>query len=98
MAPHYMEWGWCCLEKIERKERVGASWRDLESAHVKARIEELLYVDSVNEDSSVGEFLDANNWKMTAVRLPYDHVLGRKLSSCKNRRRVDYFTLLRNGW
>jgi hypothetical protein len=67
------------LEKIERKERVGASWRDLESAHVKARMEELLYVDSVNEDSSVGEFLDPNNWKMTAVRLPYDHVLGRKL-------------------
>ena len=67
------------LEKVARKERTGATWRDLESAHVKARLEELLYVDSVNEDSSVGEFLDPNNWKMTAVRLPYDHILGRKL-------------------
>lgn len=67
------------LEKVERKERCGATWRDLESAHVKARLGELLYVEPMNEDSSVGEFLDPNNWKMTAVRLPYDHKLGRKL-------------------
>ena len=71
------------LEKIARKERTGATWRDLESAHVKARLSEFLYLDSVNEDSSVGEFLDPGSWKMTAVRLPYDHTIGRKLLLAK---------------
>ena len=71
------------LEKIARKERTGATWRDLESAHVKARLSEFLYLDSVNEDSSVREFLDPGSWKMTAVRLPYDHTIGRKLLLAK---------------
>ena len=67
------------LEKIERRERTGATWRDLENANVVARLTEFVLIESVSEDSSVAEFLDPSNWKMTAVRLPFEHVPGRKL-------------------
>ena len=67
------------LEKVERRERTGASWRDLENATVVARIQDFTYVDSISEDSSVAEFLDPNTWKMTAVRLPFEHEAGRNL-------------------
>ena len=67
------------LEKISRRERTGASWRDLENANVVARMSELVYHEPLSEDSSVAEFLDPSNWKTTAVRLSYEHVPGRKL-------------------
>ena len=67
------------LEKISRRERTGASWRDLENANVVARMSELVYHEPLSEDSSVAEFLDPSNWKITAVRLSYEHVPGRKL-------------------
>ena len=67
------------LEKISRRERTGASWRDLENANVVARMSELVYHEPLSEDSSVAEFLDPSNWKTTAVRLSYDHVPGRTL-------------------
>jgi len=67
------------LERIERRERTGATWRDLENANVVARLNEFVYADSINEDASVAEFLDPNDWKMTAVRLPFEHTPGRKL-------------------
>ena len=67
------------LEKISRRERTGASWRDLENANVVARMSELVYHEPLNEDSSVAEFLDPSNWKTTAVRLSYEHVPGRNL-------------------
>jgi hypothetical protein len=37
-----------------------------------------LEVEFINEDASVGEFLDPNTWNMDSVRLPYDHTPGRK--------------------
>ena len=67
------------LEKVERRERTGATWRDLENANVIARLSELVRVTQVSEDSTVAEFLDPTNWKMTAVRLAYEHVHGRDL-------------------
>ena len=67
------------LEKISRRERTGASWRDLENANVVARMSELVYHEPLSEDSSVAEFLDPSNWKTTAVRLSYEHVPGRNL-------------------
>ena len=67
------------LEKVERRERTGASWRDLENANVVSRIHEFQLIEAVSEDSSVAEFLDPSNWSMTAVRLPYEHIPGRKL-------------------
>jgi|TARA_B110000914_G_scaffold207075_1_gene203460 nonsense-mediated mRNA decay protein 3 len=67
------------LEKIEKRERTGATWRDLENANVISRIQEFVYLDAIGEDSSVAEFLDPRTWKMSAVRLPFEHVPGRNL-------------------
>jgi len=66
------------MERVDRRERTGASWRDLEQAKVVAQLPELVRVDFVTEDASVGEFLDPLNWSMESVRLPYDHEAGRK--------------------
>ena len=67
------------LEKVERRERTGASWRDLENAIVVGRLQDFTYIDPISEDSSVAEFLDPNTWKMAAVRLPFEHEAGRNL-------------------
>ena len=67
------------IEKVEKRERTGATWRDLENANVVAQRKDFFYVDSISEDASVAEFLDPNNWKMTAVRLSFEHERGRKL-------------------
>ena len=34
---------------------------------------EHIVVDLINQDSSVGEFLDPTTWAMASVRLPWDH-------------------------
>ena len=67
------------LSKVERKERTGATWRDLEYATVVSRMQDHLILETVTEDATVGEFLNPNNWQMDAVRLAYDHVVGSKL-------------------
>ena len=61
------------LERVDRQERTGATWRDLESSQVKSRMSEHIVVDLINQDSSVGEFLDPTTWVMASVRLPWDH-------------------------
>ncbi len=67
------------LEKIERRERTGASWRDLENSNVVSRKKDFIKIDAISEDSSAAEFLDPNTWKMVAVRLPFEHEAGRDL-------------------
>ncbi len=66
------------MERVDRRERTGATWRDLESANVVAQRKNAIEVDFINEDSSVGEFLDPTTWAMASVRLPYEHVTGRQ--------------------
>ena len=66
------------MERVDRRERTGATWRDLENAKVLAQKHELVEVEFINEDASAGEFLDPTTWAMDAVRLPYDHTAGRK--------------------
>tara|TARA_B100001250_G_scaffold406645_1_gene426061 strand:+ start:2236 stop:3306 length:1071 start_codon:yes stop_codon:yes gene_type:complete len=61
------------VERMDRQERTGATWRDLESAQVLARMEEHVVVELINQDSSVGEFLDPKTWVMSSVRLPWNH-------------------------
>ena len=61
------------IERIDRQERTGASWRDLESSKVMSRMSEHIIAELINQDSSVGEFLDPTTWTMASVRLPYDH-------------------------
>ena len=66
------------MERVDRQERTGATWRDLKSASVVAQLHEALEIEFINEDASVGEFLDPTTWNMDSVRLPYDHAVGRK--------------------
>ncbi|PXY76887.1 MAG: hypothetical protein CXX80_02245, partial [Methanobacteriota archaeon] len=61
------------LSRIERIERCGASWRDMEKATVLCPLTEQLEVQMVAQDSSAGEFLNPETWTPTTVRLPYDH-------------------------
>ncbi len=61
------------VERIDRQERTGASWRDLESAQVVALMKDQCIVELINQDSSVGEFLDPQTWIMSSVRLPWNH-------------------------
>ena len=67
------------VERVERQERTGATWRDLESANVAARMHEHISVDLIDQDSSVGEFLDPQTWIMASVRLPWDHNASKKI-------------------
>ena len=66
------------MERVDRRERTGATWRDLESARVVAQRHDLVDVEFVTEDASVGEFLDPTTWAMESVRLPYEHTPGRR--------------------
>ena len=66
------------MERVDRRERTGATWRDLEQAKVLAQRHELTSVDFINEDATVGEFLDPTTWAMDHVRLAYDHTPGQK--------------------
>lgn len=61
------------MSRIDRQERTGASWRDLESANVATQMKDQAVVDLITQDASVGEFLDPSTWQMTSVRLPWDH-------------------------
>ena len=67
------------LTRVARRERTGATWRDLESAKVVSRKHEFIRVGVIQEDDSVAEFLDPDNWTMQAVRKAYDHVVGEEL-------------------
>ena len=67
------------LIRVARRERTGATWRDLESAKVVSRKNEFIRVGVILEDDSVAEFLDPENWTMQAVRKAYDHVVGEEL-------------------
>jgi len=60
------------LHALDRRERIGASWRDLEKSRVRARVKDHLDVDLLNRDSSGGEFLDPRDWQVRTVSLPFD--------------------------
>ena len=67
------------LERVERHERTGASWRDLEHAVVLSRHRDLVAVDVLSEDSSAAEVLDPMTWKVEEVALPWNHEPGSRL-------------------
>ena len=60
------------LLALDRREKTGASWRDLEKAVVMSRFVEQIQVDVLNRDASAAEFMDPRDYKMKTVRLPYD--------------------------
>ena len=57
---------------LERNEKTGASWRDLEKSIVISQFIEQQDVDILNRDSSVAEFMDPRDFTMKSVRLPHD--------------------------
>lgn len=61
------------VSRIDRAERTGATWRDLEKLIVLATQSELQTVDLITQDSSVGEFLDPVKWTPICIKLPYNH-------------------------
>ena len=60
------------LLATDRLEKTGASWRDMEKAVVLSRFADQVEVDILNRDASAAEFMDPRDYKMLAVRLPYD--------------------------
>lgn len=71
------------MERVDRRERTGATWRDLENSNVVCQMDDFVYVELITEDSSVGEFLDPQNWQMTSIRLPWDYSGDKKLIIAK---------------
>ena len=71
------------MERVDRRERTGATWRDLENSNVVCQMDDFVRVELITEDSSVGEFLDPQNWQMTSIRLPWDYSGDNKLLIAK---------------
>jgi nonsense-mediated mRNA decay protein 3 len=60
------------LRKVDRFERSGATWRDMESSSVVCARAEQSNVQILNRDSSGAEFMDPSDYKVSTVALPYD--------------------------
>ena len=60
------------LRKVNRFERSGATWRDMESSSVVCAHSEQSTVNVLNRDSSAAEFMDPTDFKVSTVALPYD--------------------------
>jgi NMD protein affecting ribosome stability and mRNA decay len=60
------------ISSINRQERTGLTWRDLEKTSVVSQASEHLEVEILKRDSSAADFMDPNDWKVRAVSLPYD--------------------------
>ena len=60
------------LLALDRREKTGASWRDLDKTVVMSRFVEQVEVDVLNRDTSAAEFMDPRDYKVMTVRLPYD--------------------------
>jgi nonsense-mediated mRNA decay protein 3 len=60
------------LRKVDRFERSGATWRDMESSSVVCACPDQSTVQVLNRDSSAAEFMDPSDYKISTVALPYD--------------------------
>ena len=60
------------LRKVDRFERTGATWRDMEASSVVCSQSEQRIVQVLNRDSSAAEFMDPSDYKVSTVALPYD--------------------------
>lgn len=60
------------LRRIDRFERSGASWRDMESSTVTSKKSEQHVIQILNRDSSAAEFMDPSDFRVSTVGLPYD--------------------------
>ena len=64
------------LLAVDRYERKGVRWRELERARVIVRKKDVCTVELIHSDSSVGEFLDPRDWNVRSVALPWDYQKG----------------------
>jgi len=60
------------LRRLDRLERSGATWRDMESCSVACPREEQHLVQVMNRDSSAAEVMNPSDFRMSTVALPYD--------------------------
>lgn len=60
------------LYALDRREKTGASWRDLEKAVVICRWGDQIEVDVLNRDAWAAEFMDPRDYSMRTVRLAHD--------------------------
>lgn len=60
------------LRRLDRNERTGATWRDMEKASVVSRFTDQIVVDVLNRDSSGAEVMDPTDYRVVTVALPYD--------------------------
>ena len=60
------------LRRLDRNERTGATWRDMEKASVVSRYNDQIVVDILNRDSSGAEVMDPTDYRVVTVALPYD--------------------------
>ena len=72
----WLIWAWqrdgALLSAVERLERTGVTWRDLEKASIISRVGEQIEVEVLRRDSTAADFMDPNDWKIRTVALPYD--------------------------
>ncbi|MBI87890.1 MAG: hypothetical protein CMB67_02525 [Euryarchaeota archaeon] len=60
------------IRRLDRFERTGATWRDMESSSVICSHSDQINVQILNRDTSAAEILDPSDFKVTTVALPYD--------------------------
>ena len=60
------------LRRLDRYERSGASWRDMEKSIVVCPSREHHVVEVMNRDSSAVEVMDPIDYRIVTVALPYD--------------------------
>ena len=60
------------LRRVDRFERTGATWRDMESSRVVCTRMEQIMAQILNRDTSGAELMDPTDFKVITVALPYD--------------------------
>ena len=60
------------LRRLDRFERSGATWRDMEKSIIVCPSREQHIVEVMNRDSSAVEVMDPTDYRMVTVALPYD--------------------------
>ena len=61
------------IRRLDRNERTGVTWRDMEKATVVSKSDDQFIVDILNRDSSGAEVMDPNDYRVVTVALPYDN-------------------------
>ena len=58
------------LRSLDRNERIGATWRDMEKATVVSSFVDQIIVDVLNRDTSGAEVMNPTDYRVVTVALP----------------------------